>query len=98
MKKRVALARVLAGRPEAILYDEPTTGLDPLTTSHVNRVIRDLQGRLNVTSVIVTHDVASALFVADRVVLLAAGQVAWDGSAEEARTRPPEILARFMRG
>lgn len=98
MKKRVALARTLAGRPEALLYDEPTTGLDPVTTAHVNRVIRDLQARLRVTSVIVTHDVPSALAVADRIVFLESGRVAWDGSVEDARARPSAALAAFMRG
>ena len=98
MKKRVALARALAVRPEAVLYDEPTTGLDPVTTAHVNRMIRDLHERLAVTSIVVTHDVASALFVADRIVYLRRGGIAFDGTAEEARERPSRELAAFMRG
>ena len=98
MRKRVALARALAVGPEAILYDEPTTGLDPVTTNRVNRLIRDLQGRLGVTSLVVTHDVGSALQVGDRIVFLERGRVAFDGSVEQARSEPPPALAAFLRG
>lgn len=98
MRKRVALARALAVGPEAVLYDEPTTGLDPVTTAHVNRLIRDLQRRLEVTSIVVTHDVASALVVADRICFLREGRLAFDGTVEEARSRPTPELRAFMRG
>lgn len=98
MRKRVALARALAVGPEAILYDEPTTGLDPVTTMRVNRLIRDLQERLSVTSIVVTHDVGSAFHVADRIVYLREGRVAWDGSVGQARTSPSPALAAFMAG
>jgi phospholipid/cholesterol/gamma-HCH transport system ATP-binding protein len=98
MKKRVALARALAVGPEAVLYDEPTTGLDPMTASRVNRLIRDLRARLAVTSVVVTHDVASALLVAERVVLLQGGRIAFDGPVEQARSAPPPALRAFMAG
>lgn len=96
--KRVALARALAVGPEAVLYDEPTTGLDPVTTARVNRLIRDLQRRLAVTSVVVTHDVESALQVADRIVHLVNGCAAFDGSTQDARACPSPELAAFMRG
>jgi phospholipid/cholesterol/gamma-HCH transport system ATP-binding protein len=98
MRKRVALARALAVGPEAILYDEPTTGLDPVTTTRVDRLVRDLQRRLGVTSVVVTHDVDSAFAVADRIAFLQEGRVAFDGSVEEARLRPPPELDAFIRG
>jgi len=67
MKKRVALARAIVRNPEIILYDEPTTGLDPITAASVNTMIRDMQKRLNVTSVAVTHDINSAYIVGDRI-------------------------------
>ncbi len=98
MRKRVSLARALAVGPEAILYDEPTTGLDPVMTSRVNRLIRDLQERLGVTSVVVTHDVGSAMAVADRIVFLSGGRVAFDGSVTEAREAPSPELAAFLAG
>lgn len=98
MRKRVALARALAVGPEAILYDEPTTGLDPVTTNRVNRLIRDLQARLGVTSLVVTHDVDSALSVGDRIVFLQDGRAAFDGPVEQARESPPPALAAFLRG
>jgi len=98
MRKRVALARALAVGPEAILYDEPTTGLDPVTTGVVNRMIVDMRERLGVTSVVVTHDVASAFHVADRIVYLRSGRVAFDGTSEQARDEPPPALGAFIRG
>jgi len=98
MRKRVALARALAVGPRAVLYDEPTTGLDPVNTRRINALIRQLQRRLGVTSVVVTHDVESALAVADRLVFLRDGRVAWDGSTEQARRSPPPELAAFMAG
>lgn len=98
MRKRVALARALAIGPEAILYDEPTTGLDPVSTNRVNRLIRDLQGRLGVTSIVVTHDVGSAFAVADRIIFLVGGRVAFDGSVDQARNAPPPELAAFLAG
>ena len=98
MRKRVSLARSLALGPEAILHDEPTTGLDPVMTSRVNRLIRDLQERLGVTSIVVTHDVGSAMAVADRIVFLSGGRVAFDGSVAEAREAPSPELAAFLAG
>ena len=70
MKKRVALARALAGDPEVILYDEPTTGLDLLTARRIDDLIRSVQRRLHVTSIVVTHDLGSALRVSDRIAML----------------------------
>jgi phospholipid/cholesterol/gamma-HCH transport system ATP-binding protein len=98
MKKRVGLARALAPGPEVILYDEPTTGLDPSNTRRINELIVSLQERLGVTSIVITHDMAAALAVADRVALLEGGRIAMVVSADEAETKPPEQLERFMRG
>jgi phospholipid/cholesterol/gamma-HCH transport system ATP-binding protein len=96
MRKRVAIARAIATAPEVLLYDEPTTGLDPATTAQVNGLVRTLQRRLGVTSILVTHDLSSAFTVADRMALLEKGKIAWLGPASEARAAPPEPLARFL--
>jgi phospholipid/cholesterol/gamma-HCH transport system ATP-binding protein len=75
MRKRVALARAIAANPEVILYDEPTAGLDPLSARHIDGLIRSLQRRLGVTSLVVTHDLASACSISDRIALLREGQI-----------------------
>lgn len=82
-KKRVALARAIAVDPEIILYDEPTTGLDPPRADVINELIIKLQRELGVTSVVVTHDMASAGKVADRILMLFAGRFIFDGTPEE---------------
>ena len=80
MRKRVALARAIALAPRAILYDEPTTGLDPITGNAINRLIRDLQGKLGVTSIVVTHDIRSAFTVGDRIAFIHEWRILFDGS------------------
>jgi phospholipid/cholesterol/gamma-HCH transport system ATP-binding protein len=98
MRKRVALARSVALAPRAILYDEPTTGLDPITANTINDLIRSLQRRLGVTSIVVTHDIQSAFKVGDRIAFLSEGVIHFDGSVEEARrSREPE-LRNFLEG
>ena len=96
MKKRVAVARAIAPGPEVLLYDEPTTGLDPATAGHVNRLIRSLEERLGVTSLVVTHDMASVLQVADRLALLEGGRNVYTGPVALARAAPPPELRRFL--
>jgi phospholipid/cholesterol/gamma-HCH transport system ATP-binding protein len=98
MKKRVALARALAPGPEIILYDEPTTGLDPTNKRRINELIRTLQKQLGVTSVVITHDIDAALAVADRVALLGGRKIALFVDKKEAEAAPPPALARFMNG
>jgi len=98
MKKRVALARSIAMEPAALLYDEPTTGLDPVTASTINEMIRNLQQRLKVTSIVVTHDITSAFTVADRLAFLHEGVLSFVGSIEEARRSPDDRLRRFISG
>jgi phospholipid/cholesterol/gamma-HCH transport system ATP-binding protein len=98
MKKRVALARSIAMDPRCILYDEPTTGLDPVTATTINELIRDLQRRLRVTSVVVTHDIASAFFVGDRIAYLFEGRMDFVGSVEEARSSNMPRLRHFLSG
>jgi phospholipid/cholesterol/gamma-HCH transport system ATP-binding protein len=98
MKKRVAVARAIATSPEILLYDEPTTGLDPATSEHVIDLIRAMQLKLGITSIVVTHDLAAAFGVADRLALLENGKIAWTIPLEEARTSPPEALVEFLGG
>ncbi len=96
MKKRVSLARTIALRPEVLLYDEPTTGLDPVTSMTINRLIKDLNTRLGTTSVVVTHDIVSALFVADRLTFLKNGRFVFTGTPEEARASDVPELKEFL--
>jgi phospholipid/cholesterol/gamma-HCH transport system ATP-binding protein len=98
MRKRVALARAIVLEPRGILYDEPTTGLDPVTANHINRLIRGLQSRLGVTSVVVTHDIESAFFVGDHVAYLLEGEMRFVGSVEEARAGNEASLRHFLQG
>ena len=98
MKKRVALARAISMDPQCILYDEPTTGLDPVTAQAINDLIRDLQARLRVTSVVVTHDIESAFFVGDRVSYLYDGKMYFVGTVEEARRSSEPRLRHFLSG
>jgi phospholipid/cholesterol/gamma-HCH transport system ATP-binding protein len=98
MRKRVALARAIALAPKAILYDEPTTGLDPITARAINRLIRGLQRRLGVTAIVVTHDIQSAFSVADRIAFLHEGRVGFVGAAAEARAAGPPELRYFLEG
>jgi phospholipid/cholesterol/gamma-HCH transport system ATP-binding protein len=96
MKKRVSLARTVALKPEILLYDEPTTGLDPVTSMTINRLIVDLNERLATTSVVVTHDIVSTLFVADRIAFLQNGRFVFIGTPEEARASEVPDLRAFL--
>jgi phospholipid/cholesterol/gamma-HCH transport system ATP-binding protein len=96
MQKRVALARAVVGRQPYILYDEPTTGLDPLNASNINQLIARLKSEIGSTSVIVTHDVDSAFFLADRIAVLSDGVIQAIGTPEELRTTPNPRVQRFL--
>jgi phospholipid/cholesterol/gamma-HCH transport system ATP-binding protein len=96
MKKRVSLARTISLKPDILLYDEPTTGLDPVTAMTINRLIVDLNTRLSTTSVVVTHDIASALYVADRIAFLEEGRFAFVGTPDEARRSEVAALRAFL--
>jgi phospholipid/cholesterol/gamma-HCH transport system ATP-binding protein len=98
MRKRVALARSIALEPRAILYDEPTTGLDPITAQAINAMIRSLQRTLRVTSLVVTHDIASAFTVGDRIAFLFGGEMVFVGTLDEARRSPDPRLRAFLTG
>lgn len=97
-KKRVALARAIAMDPEVILYDEPTTGLDPIRSDVINELIIKLQKQLKVTSIVVTHDMNSAFKVADRMVMLHEGKLIFDGTPEEIRQSQEPTVKRFVLG
>jgi phospholipid/cholesterol/gamma-HCH transport system ATP-binding protein len=97
-KKRVALARAIALNPEVILYDEPTTGLDPIRSDVINELIIKLKRELDVTSVVVTHDMTSAFKVADRMVMLHEGKFIFDGSPKEIQESAHPVVKRFVAG
>jgi phospholipid/cholesterol/gamma-HCH transport system ATP-binding protein len=96
MRKRAALARALVLEPHALLYDEPTTGLDPVVAAKINHLIRDLQRRLGLTGVVVTHDLGSAFYVADRIAFLHEGRIRFAGTPDEARATKDPHLAEFL--
>ncbi|MBI4169629.1 MAG: ABC transporter ATP-binding protein [Acidobacteria bacterium] len=98
MKKRVALARSISMEPRCILYDEPTTGLDPVTATTINELIRDMQRQLRVTSVVVTHDIDSAFIVGDRIGYLYDGRMHFVGTVDEARSSREPRLRHFLSG
>ncbi len=98
MRKRVGLARALAMDPEIILYDEPTTGLDPITGDVINQLIRALQHQLGVTSVVVTHDLMSAYKVGDRLAMIYQGRVVFVGSPDEVRHTDHPMVRQFIEG
>ena len=97
-RKRVALARAIVMEPKVILYDEPTTGLDPIRSDVISEVILKLQRELDVTSIVVTHDMANAFKVADRIVMLVQGKIAFDGTADEIKNSQDPVVSRFVRG
>lgn len=96
MKKRVGLARALVTNPKYILYDEPTTGLDPVTSDQIDQLIRDLAKKLNVTSIIVTHDMVSVRTVADRVAMIHDGMIYYDGSFENFMNSKDKVIIDFI--
>ncbi|HXI11422.1 MAG TPA: ABC transporter ATP-binding protein [Thermoanaerobaculia bacterium] len=96
MRKRVGLARSIVLDPKMILYDEPTTGLDPITSHKINELIVTLQSKLNVTSVVVTHDIQSAFSVGDRIAFLNEGIFEWVGTMQEARDSDHPVLREFL--
>lgn len=94
MRKRVGLARAIATNPEVILWDEPTTGLDPVTTQTIDEMIRSMQKQLGCTSIVVTHDMVSALSVSDRIAMLANRRIVQVGTTDEIRrSTVPEVRA-----
>lgn len=98
MRKRVALARAIAVRPEVLLYDEPTTGLDPINTARVNHLIMGLQEKLHITSIVVTHDMKSLFTVSDKVAMVHTGRIICHGTVDEFRASKDPRVADFVEG
>jgi phospholipid/cholesterol/gamma-HCH transport system ATP-binding protein len=96
MRKRVALARALVNEPRIVLYDEPTTGLDPITTDYVDDMILGAKQRLGITSMVISHDIASAFKVADRLAVLYDGRIAAQGTPAEVRASGDPHVQRFL--
>jgi len=98
MKKRVGLARAVVMNPQVVLYDEPTTGLDPIMADVINELIRTLQRELAITSVVVTHDIKSAYHVGDRIAMLHEGRIIFSGTPDEVRRTDNPVLRQFVEG
>jgi phospholipid/cholesterol/gamma-HCH transport system ATP-binding protein len=98
MKKRVGLARTLALQPEVVLYDEPTTGLDPINTARINHLIVGIQRTLKITSVVVTHDMGTAFSVSDRLAMLGRGRTVLVGTKDDFRNSSNQYVRDFIEG
>jgi phospholipid/cholesterol/gamma-HCH transport system ATP-binding protein len=98
MKKRVALARAICIKPEIILYDEPTTGVDPITADGINELIRRLHDKLKITSIVVTHDMKSAYRIADRIAMMYQGKIIAEGSPAEIQNTAEPVVHQFING
>jgi len=98
MKKRAGLARAIVRDPEIILYDEPTSGLDPVMSARINELIIRMQEKLEVTSVVVTHDMESAYYIADRIAMLYNGKVIECGTPDEIRASSNPVVQQFIEG
>lgn len=98
MKKRVSLARAICIKPKIILYDEPTTGVDPITADSINDLIKAMHDKLKVTSIVVTHDMKSAYKVADRIAMLYQGRIIAEGTAQEIQNTEHPVVHQFVNG
>lgn len=96
MRKRVGVARALVGSPEYIFYDEPTTGLDPVTSEQIDDMIASLANTLNVTSIVITHDMFSVYRIADKISMLHDGKVYFNGTVDEMRNSDDRIVHEFI--
>ena len=98
MKKRVGLARAICIRPEVILYDEPTTGVDPITADSINELIKSLHDKLKITSIVVTHDMKSAYKVGDKISMLYEGKIIAEGTPTEIENSTHPVVHQFING
>ncbi len=98
MKKRVGLARAIAYRPEVMLYDEPSTGIDPIRADAINDLINKLKHEMNVTSVVITHDMTSSYKVADKIAMLFRGQIIEVGTPQEIQSSANPVIQQFIHG
>jgi phospholipid/cholesterol/gamma-HCH transport system ATP-binding protein len=98
MKKRVSLARAIALEPEMLLYDEPTTGIDPVVADAINELIIQMREKLNVTSIAITHDMKSAYKIGDRIAMLYQGKIIEVGTPDDIKNSPNPIVQQFIQG
>ncbi|MFO8052414.1 MAG: ATP-binding cassette domain-containing protein [Candidatus Omnitrophota bacterium] len=98
MKKRVAIARAIIYNPKIVIYDEPTTGIDPIAVDKIVSLIKDLHSRLSVTSLVVTHDLETGLKIADRVAFLLGGKVIFEGTNQDLKNTKDKRLLQFIQG
>ncbi|MBU4267778.1 MAG: ABC transporter ATP-binding protein, partial [Acidobacteria bacterium] len=98
MKKRVAIARVIAKKPTIIMYDEPTTGLDPIMADIINELIIKVSGNKEITSIVITHDMVSAYKISDKIAVLFEGEIIETGSPEEIRNTKNAVVRQFIEG
>ena len=98
MKKRVGIARAIAIQPEYVLYDEPTTGLDPITSDKINSLIKKVSEKRKVTSIVVTHNMKTLKFVANKVIMLHEGDIIFDGNVDELFTCNDSFIRYFVSG
>lgn len=97
MRKRVGVARALVGKPDYIFYDEPTTGLDPITSQQIDDLIETLDNTIDATSVVISHDIYSVFNIADHVVMLEGGLVHFEGTVDELRSATDPVVVEFLR-
>lgn len=97
MKKRVGVARALTGNPQYIFYDEPTTGLDPVTSQQIDDLILQLTNKLKVTSIVITHDMFSVYNIADKVAMLHNGKLQFYGTPKDIQTSKDEVVIEFLK-
>ena len=98
MMKRVGLARAIVMDPKVIFYDEPTSGLDPISTGVIDKLIKDLNRKLNITSVVVSHDIESCFRIADHIIILFYGEIIAEGSVDEIRNSSDPRVMQFIQG
>lgn len=98
MRKRAGVARAVAQRPRYLLYDEPTTGLDPITVTMIDRLILRMSDELGVTSLVITHDLDSAYRISDHLAMLHEGRIRWEGLPDDIRTADDPIVQGFIKG
>jgi phospholipid/cholesterol/gamma-HCH transport system ATP-binding protein len=98
MQKRVGLARAIAADPQVIFFDEPTTGLDPIMAGVINDLIREIVTEMGATAITITHDMSSVRAIADRVAMLHAGKIRWEGPIAEMDTTPDPYVSQFIHG
>jgi phospholipid/cholesterol/gamma-HCH transport system ATP-binding protein len=98
MRKRVGIARAIIGKPDCVLYDEPTAGLDPIVTDVIDLMIQRLQKRFQVTSIVITHDMGSVFKIADRVAMLKNGVIYFIGTPDELKQSPDPEIQNFIAG